>query len=215
MIHCRAAGGPKPRIWRKKHSPCPAGEEIGSVTADGAYDATRRLPPVVPTLLSRPAKMPLPGSQRARARRHETKSCAHQSIPAAPSGGVERISPPEPGRVKDELHQAARPIPDGKRLRTPGRRALSSHRRSERLHRSRYTCHRARRVNPSGESGAALRPGFAQQRRGCSSAIGHGELAAIPHPEFFLPGLLDLFHACQSHLHFYNLQVSECCQSFH
>lgn len=130
-------------------------------------------------------------------------------------GGVERISPPEPGRVKDELHQAARPIPDGKRLRTPGRRALSSHRRSERLHRSRYTCHRARRVNPSGESGAALRPGFAQQRRGCSSAIGHGELAAIPHPEFFLPGLLDLFHACQSHLHFYNLQVSECCQSFH
>lgn len=141
---------------------------IGFVTADGAYDerkyheaiAARGAAVCHPAPQERQAleanELGRGGTKRSPARIKVSQPC-HLTT-------VARISPPEPGCAKDELHQAAQPILDGKRLRALGRLAAGSHHRAERLHRSWHTRHSARRVNSSGEKAPAVRPGFVQQR---------------------------------------------------
>lgn len=119
--NARKHGGAKRRIWRKVHigideetlevraveitgssigdapmlpellNQIPREQEIGSVTADGAYDtrkcheaiAARNAAAIIP-----PRKNAKRGSRRARAPWPETKPCALRSTWAAPSGDI-------------------------------------------------------------------------------------------------------------------------------
>lgn len=110
--NARKHGGAKRRIWRKVHlgidektleiraveftssdigdapmlpellGQIPPDQEIGSVTADGAYD-TRKCHDAIadrgPLPSSRPARMPDPGSQTAQAPLPATRRCAHRN----------------------------------------------------------------------------------------------------------------------------------------
>lgn len=88
-------------------------------------------------------------------RRRTQRSSASLKVPGSRYlATMERLSPQEPCRVQNELHQAAWSVIDGSRLRSPGRGIAGPHRASERLHRAWHTRHRARRVNPSGERGS-------------------------------------------------------------
>ncbi|EEX15981.1 ISSpo9, transposase [Citreicella sp. SE45] len=160
----------------------PSDEEIGSVTADGAYDTRKcheAIAAVVPLRSSRPARTPSRGNRRAPEPSPAMRLCALPNIWVAPSGDPSRqhpadapagqwmvwLPPPEPGREQDELHQAARPIPHGPRLRPPGRRVVGSYRRAERLHSARHTRHGSCGIGPSGERGTSVFRRFVQQSR--------------------------------------------------
>jgi hypothetical protein len=70
-------------------SQIPAGEEIGSVTADGAYvpaSAMTRSLTAVPTLSSRHARTPSHGRMSPLARSHKTRLCAHRNTSVGPCG---------------------------------------------------------------------------------------------------------------------------------
>ncbi len=117
--HARKHGGPKRRVWRKIHlgideqtlevraveitgshigdapvlpdllSQIPAGEEIGSVTADGAYD-TRKCHDAIadraPTPSSRPARTRSRGRPSPLVQSPETRPCGRRNISAVRSG---------------------------------------------------------------------------------------------------------------------------------
>lgn len=143
--HARKHGGPKRRVWRKiqlgiyeqilevraveitgshiGNAPVMpdllsqiSTEEIGSVTANGAYDirkcheaiAARNAAAVIP-----PRKTSSPRSRRAPVPWHATTLCEPLSNWDVQSGDGGAVSPPEPGREPDELHQAARPAHHG------------------------------------------------------------------------------------------------------
>lgn len=116
---CRAVGGPKRRVWRKIHlgideqtlevraveitgnhigdapvlpdllSQIPADEQIGSVTADRAYD-TRKCHDAIADRgampSSYPAGTPSHGSQQQQAQSRATRRFARRNTPVAPSG---------------------------------------------------------------------------------------------------------------------------------
>jgi hypothetical protein len=170
--NARKHGGPKRRVWRKIHlgideqtleiraveitgshigdapvlpdllSQIPEGQEIGSVTADGAYDtrnchdaiADRGAHAVIPPRKKREAL-----EDHHRRSRGAKRGPARGEIPWPRTlATMERIPPPEPRRDEDALCETAGPAAHGTGLRPSGRRTPGPHRRSERLHRARH-----------------------------------------------------------------------------
>ena len=104
---------------------------------------------------------------------------------------MERLSPPEPCRVQDVLHQTACSVIDGSRLRSPDRGTASPHRRTERLHRSWHTRHCARRVIARGKGNCAQPPISATRPTWdeivfsivvTAALLGRGVGQSVPHP---------------------------------
>ena len=185
--HARKHGGPKRRVWRKIHlgideetleiraveitrrhigdapvlpdllSQIPIGEEIGSVTADGAYD-TRKCHDAI---ADRGAHAVIPPRKNAKPWQTVTDGAVarNEGLRASkiPRPGLvatmERIPPPEPRRNEDALREAAGPAPHGTGLRPAGRRTPDPHRRPEQLQCARHTRHRGRGISLSGEKG--------------------------------------------------------------
>ena len=195
--HARKHGGAKRRLWRKIHigvdeqtleiraieitgsnvgdapmlpellDQIPADVEIGSITADGAYDtrkcddavADRGAHAVIP-----PRKNAKPWKRSNRGRYRPERGAARIEIPRPRDlAKVERLPPPKPRRDEDALREAAGAEPHGTRLRSSGRRTPGPRRRAQWLHRPRHTCHRARGTSGSGERGGPGDTLFAQQ----------------------------------------------------
>ena len=148
--NARKHGGPKHRIWRKIHigideetlevgtaevtssnvgdapmlpellNQIPPDQDIGSVTADGAYDtrkcheaiAARGASAVIPPRKN--AKPCAPTSAGAIARNEAVS--AQQYLGRALVATLERIPPPKPRRNEDALHETTWPIADSEGL---------------------------------------------------------------------------------------------------
>ena len=152
--HARKHGGPRRRVWRKIHlgideetleiraveitgsqigdapilpdllDQIPEDQEIGSVTADGAYD-TRKCHDAI---ADRGAHAVIPPQERQamedrhRRRGRSKRSPARLQTPRpSPLATMERIPPPKPRRNEDALCETAGAAPHGKRLRPTGR----------------------------------------------------------------------------------------------
>ncbi|SLN56798.1 Transposase DDE domain protein [Falsiruegeria litorea R37] len=210
--HARKHGGPKRRVWRKIHlgideetleiraveitgshigdapvlpdllGQIPADQEIGSVTADGAYDtrkchdaiANRSAHAVIPPRKNaKPWKTVTAGAvarnEALRASKYLGRALWRPSrdmaLPCPAGQWMERIPPPKPRRNEDALCQTAGPAAHGAGLRPTGRRAPGPHRRPERLHRARHTRHGSCEISPSGERGTSAFSRFVQQSR--------------------------------------------------
>ena len=200
--HARKHGGPKRRVWRKIHlgideetleiraveitgsyigdapvlpdllSQIPLGEEIGSVTADGAYD-TRKCHNAI---AERGAYAVIPPRKNAKpwttitagafAMALETNGDPWPAAKRRPARGqipwpcvlvtMERIPPPESRRDEDALCETAGPVAHGTGFRPSGRHP-------ERLHRARHTRHGNCGISPSGERGALAISRFVRQ----------------------------------------------------
>lgn len=144
--HARKHGGPKRRVWRKIHlgideetleiraveitgshigdapilldllGQIPEDEQIGSVTADGAYD-TRKCHDAI---AERGAHAVIPPRRNAKPWKTVTAGAMarNEALRREISGPralatMERISPPEPRRDKDALRKAAGPAAHG------------------------------------------------------------------------------------------------------
>ena len=197
--HARKHGGSKRRLWRKIHlgvdeqtleiraieitgsqigdapmlpellDQIPPDVEIGSVTADGAYD-TRKCHDAV---ADRGAHAVIPPRKNAKPWKPSTAGAIARNEALRASkylgraiwrkwSGYHRLSP---RRDEDALREAVGAEPHGARLLRPRRRTPGPSRRAERLHRARNTCHRARRISPSRERGSSGLTPFAQQSR--------------------------------------------------
>jgi hypothetical protein len=194
--HARKHGGAKRRLWRKIHigvdeqtleiraieitgssvgdapmlpellGQIPAEVEIGSVTADGAYD-TRKCHDAV---ADRGAHAVIPPRKNATPWKPSTAGAIARNEALRASKYLGRAiwrnwsgySPPKPRRDEDALREAAGTEPHGTPLRSPGRRAAGPRRCAERLHRARHTDHGPDRISPSGERGSTGFTLFAQ-----------------------------------------------------
>ncbi len=115
----------------------PPDEEIGCVTADGAYDtrkchdaiAERGAHAASGILSDQWRSCPPPAAQEREAMedRHRRRNCPQRSaagiqIPRARFvAAIERLSPPEPRRNENALSETLGPTPHGAGLRSPGR----------------------------------------------------------------------------------------------
>jgi hypothetical protein len=172
---CRAKGGSKRRIWRKIHigideetlevraievtssnigdapmlpelpNQIPPDQDIGSVTADGAYDtrkcheaiAARDAHAVIPPRKNaKPWKPPLVhAGMHCRAVDERWSYCPKRRGQCAAITGahfvatLEWIPPPNPCRNQDAVYKTARPVADGQGLRPAGRGDPNPHNR--------------------------------------------------------------------------------------
>jgi hypothetical protein len=172
---CRAKGGSKRRIWRKIHigideetlevraievtssnigdapmlpelpNQIPTDQDIGSVTADGAYDtrkcheaiAARDAHAVIPPRKNaKPWKPPLVhAGMHCRAVDERWSYCPKRRGQCAAITGahfvatLEWIPPPNPCRNQDAVYKTARPVADGQGLRPAGRGDPNPHNR--------------------------------------------------------------------------------------
>jgi hypothetical protein len=195
--NARKHGGPKRRVWRKIHlgvdeetleiravevtssnvgdaqmlpellDQIAPDQEIGTVTADGAYD-TRKCHDAI--------------ADRGGGRHHTTAQ-ERQTLEANDGGStgpqrsvadlevsgpcaveaMERISPPKPRRDENALRQTPGPTPRGARIRPSGGRIPNPDCRAQRLHRTGHTRHRGRGMSLSGERGSTAINLFVQQ----------------------------------------------------
>jgi len=141
--------------------------EIGSVTADGAYD-TRKCHDAV---ADRGAHAVIPPRKNAKPWKPSTAGAIARNEALRASKylgraiwrkwtGYHRRSRAE---TKMHLREAAGAEPHGTRFRSPGCRTPDPRRRPERLHRARHTRHRVRGISASGERGGPRLTHFAQQ----------------------------------------------------
>jgi|GEM_PF-542237 len=197
--NARKHGGPKRRVWRKIHigieektleiraakfttsdvsdapmlpellDQIPPEQEIGSVTADGAFDTSKchdghRRP-------WRRRDHPAPQERQAMEARHRRSDRWQRSpegietLRAGHLATMERLSSPKPCRDQDALRETAGPAPDRAGLRSSGRRVPDPCGCAQRLHRDRHTHHGSRRMSPSKKrESPTIRP-FVQQSR--------------------------------------------------
>ena len=171
--HARKHGGRKRRAWRKIHlgadaetleirvveitgghisdalvlpdllAKIPTDQEIGSVTADGAYATRKCHNAIMPSLTTADTKIP-----RLR-----------------PVAMMEHIPPPKPHRNESALCQTARSTSHGAGLRSRSRRAPGPHRRAQPLYRAWHTPYGSRGISLSEEMVTSANTRFVQQSR--------------------------------------------------
>lgn len=147
----------------------PPDQNIGSVTADGAYD-TRKCHEVIAArnahAVSPPrknAKPWKPTSAGASARNEAVN--AQRFLGRTLWRRLRRIPPPKPCRNQDALYKTARSIADGQGLRQAGRGDPNPHRRPQSIHGPWRTSHRGRRISSSGKRRRPTLTRFVQRSR--------------------------------------------------
>jgi hypothetical protein len=158
----------------------PPGQEIASVTADGAFDtrkchvaiAARGAAIIPPRNNAKPWKPDTAGAPRHCPRTHGGQCLDPQRDPAHIAARrshdlatMARASPPKPRRDQDAMRPAARPAPVRPGLRPSGRRGPGPRRSPERLHHPRHARPRGRRRGLFGERGTLSVTRFVQHSR--------------------------------------------------
>jgi len=181
--HARKNGGPKRRVWRKLHhgidedtleiraveitgshigdapvlpdllSQIPEDQEIGSVTADGAYD-TRKCHDAI---ADRGAHAIIPPRRNAKPWRAITAGAMARDETLRAAKYLDRALWRRwsgyhcRSRVETRMRETARPAAHGTGLRPQGCRDPGPHRRPDQLHRARHPGHGGRGISLSGE----------------------------------------------------------------
>ena len=129
----------------------PPDQDIGSVTADGAYD-TRKCHEAGCSC-SYPATQECKALEAYERRSNCPQRCGQCTTVPGPHGvaALERIPPSKPRRNEDALYETTRPSAHGEGLRKAGRGNPNPHRRAEPLHRYWYTCNGVRRISSLGK----------------------------------------------------------------